>query len=347
MKRRPIGNKVSTIVAAGVLIVPLMLCLTSSMALSADKTINLRWTTVSTTTHPNFIVDQKWAEKLNEKTNGKVQITVYPAGTLNPPFETYNAVKTGIADIGSAPVGFSGSVMPLNKLFGDATHGVDSAARAARLWTTALTDMPELRKEFEGVHLLFVTATLPLSISCKVKIEKMEDFKGIVMRFPPGLEPLAKAWGATPITVPTSDIYVSLQKGIIKGYFAGNSLLRTMRLAELIKYSTTFDMVFGLTWVGMNIKKWESLPQDVKQVITDLAPEAQAESLRAVDAELKESMDYAVGEGVEFYEVKPAEVKRFEGAARNVFADIADGLEKRGKPANKVLAELERLLAQE
>ena len=347
MKKRLIGNKVSTIVMAGLLVVPLMLCLTSFTALSADKTINLRWTTVSTTTHPNFIVYQKWADKINDKTNGNVRITVYPSGTLNPPFETYNAVKTGIADIGSAPVGFSASVMPLNKLFGDAIHGMDSASKAAGLWTTALTDMPELRKEFEGVHLLFVTATLPLSISCKVKIEKMEDFKGIVMRFPPGLEPLAKAWGATPITVPTADIYVSLQKGIIKGYFAGNSLLKSMRLAEHIKYSTTFDMVFGLSWIGMNINKWESLPQDVKQVITDLAPEGQRNSIKATDDILKESMEYAIAEGVEFYEVKPAELKRFQAAGKNVFHNIANDLEKRGKPANKVLAELERLLAQE
>lgn len=347
MKGRPIGSKVSTILMVCVLIVPLILCLTFSMALSADQAINLRWTTVSATTQPNFIVFKNWAEKISQRTNGKVQITVYPTGTLNPPFQTYNAVKTGIADMGAAPVGFSGSVMPLNKLFGDAIHGVDSATRAARLWTTALDDMPELQKEFEGIHLLFVTSTLPLSISCKVKIEKMEDFKGIVMRFPPGLEPLAKAWGATPITVPTADIYVSLQKGIIKGFFAGNSLLKSMRLAEHIKYSTTFDMVFGLSWIGMNINKWESLPQDVKQVITDLAPEGQMNSIKATDDILKESMEYAIAEGVEFYEVNPAELKRFQATGKNVFRDIADDLEKRGKPANKVLAELERLLAQE
>jgi TRAP-type C4-dicarboxylate transport system substrate-binding protein len=326
--------------------VSLMLCLISSVALSADDAIKLRWTTVSTTTHPTYIVNKKWAEKINKKTNGRVQITVYPVGTLNPPFQTYNAVKTGIADIGSAPVGFSASVMPLNKLFGDAIYGVDSAAEAARLWTTALVEMPELRKVFEGIHLLFMTSTLPLSLSCKTKIEKMEDCKGIVMRFPPGLEPLAKAWGATPITIPSSDIYVSLQKGIVKGYFAGNSLLKSMRLAEHIKYSTTFNMVFGLSWIGMNIKKWESLPQDIKQIITDLCPEAQRDAIRATDEVSKESMEYATAEGVEFYQVDPVIVKRFETAGKKVYKNIAEDLEKRGKPGKKVLAELERLLAQ-
>ena len=81
---------------------------------AADEVIELRLTHINSSIHPTHIALEKFSEEVYNRTNGKVKIVLFPSDTLNPPMETYNAVKTGLADIGRAPVGYSAAVMPLN-----------------------------------------------------------------------------------------------------------------------------------------------------------------------------------------------------------------------------------------
>ena len=119
--------------------------------LKIQDSIELRFTTVVSTLHPNFKSWEKYADEVFNRTDGKVKIVLYPTGTLNDPMDTYNAVKNGLADIGCAPVGYSASIMPLNKLYGDALMGIPNATEAAGIWTESFKNMPELQKELEDV----------------------------------------------------------------------------------------------------------------------------------------------------------------------------------------------------
>jgi TRAP-type C4-dicarboxylate transport system substrate-binding protein len=344
MKRERKPKRTVSVLTMGAMFVLIMLCLLSTSALAAEKPIELRYTTTVTSIHPNFKAAQEFSDEVNKRTGGKVHITVFPSGTLNPPFETFNAIKTGIAQIGAAPVGYSAQIMPLNKLFGDALMGVPTAKEASGLWTMALKDLPELKNEFEGLHLLWVNSTLPLSIgTTKKPIHKLEDFKGLVMRFPPGLEPLAKTWGVSPISVAPGDLYVAVQKGTVEGFMGGSEMLKAMRLAEYIKYITSVSMAFGISYTAMNIKTWESLPPDVQKVFNDLTEWGQALQLRYTEESEKESLDFAFSQGCKPIKIDQAEIDRIHQISMPVFEKMAADLEARGKPARKVLREIERL----
>lgn len=312
-----------------------------------NKPIELRFTTVVTTLHPDFKSWEKFSAEVDKRTNGQVKITMYPSGTLTPPLETFNAVKSGIADIGAAPVGYSAAVMPLNKLFGDAMMGASNAKEAIAVWNTAWDNMPELRQELDGVHVLWRYATVPLSVgTTKTEIRKLEDLKGLVMRIPPGLEPLAKAWGVSPVSMPVGDIYVAMEKGAVDGFYGGSEMLQSMRLAEFAKYVTNVQTAYGLGFVGMNQKVWDSLPEDVQAVFNDLGEWGQTITIEAFDEAEKQAREFALSQGCEFIEIEEAELQRIFAASRPAFQEIAAGLEKQGKPAQKVLSELEKLIAQ-
>jgi TRAP-type C4-dicarboxylate transport system substrate-binding protein len=314
---------------------------------AVEKPIELRFTTVVTTLHPNYRAWSQVADEVNKRTNGKVKITLYPSGTLNAPNETFNAVKSGLADIGGAPVGYSATIMPLNKLVGDAMLGVPSASEAAKIWSEAFASLPELQQEFEGVHLLWMAATTPLCLGTRdKKIGKLEDLRGLTLRFPPGLEPLAKKWGANPVNMPIADIYEALQKGTVQGFYGGAEMLQSMRLAELTKYAVgNLNMVYGLSWIGMNNKTWESLPPDVQQVFNDIRDWAQEVTVAAFDQSEREAREFAAAQGCEMVELDSAEVQRIHEVSRPVFRQIAETLEGQGKPAKKVLEALDQLLA--
>lgn len=311
------------------------------------ETIELRFTTVNASTQPNFKVFEEFANKVNEKTNGRVKITVYPTGTLNPPPETFNAVKTGLADIGAAPVGYSAAIMPLSKLLGDAMMGVPNVREATRIWNTAYNEMPELQKEFEDMHVLWLYSTSPLSIgTTKKPIHKIEDFKGLVMRFPPGTEPLAKAWGVSPVNMPVGDIYSALQKGAVSGFMGGSEMLQSMKLAEFTKHVTQAQMVFGLSYAAMNKKVWDSLPADVQQILDDVAKWAHEAAISKNEEAETKVQEFAKSQGVEFITLDQAELQKLYSASKPVFDQIAAGLEEKGKPAKKILNELEKLSSQ-
>jgi TRAP-type C4-dicarboxylate transport system substrate-binding protein len=344
MKRAQTARRTSLLLVAIVMVLSVAPFLLPVRAAAAEKPLELRFTTVVTTLHPNYKAYQSFADEANKRTGGKVHITVYPSGTLNPPFETYNAIKTGMAQMGAAPVGYSAPVLPLNKLFGDALRGMTTAKEATRAYATALKSIPEMMAEYEGVHLLWVYSTLPLSIgTAKKPITRIEDFKGLVMRFPPGLEPLAKAWGATPISVAVGDIYVALQKGTVQGFFGGSEMLQAMRLAEHTKYVTSVDMVYGLSYVAVNKKAWDALPPDVQKVMDGLGEWAQGVTVENTDAAEKASLDFAKSQGTQIVRIEKAELAKLYAASDPVFDKMAAELEGRGKPGKKVLAEVDRL----
>ena len=69
---------------------------------TAEK-IQLRFSTMFPQTHLHTVLNQKFADEIKKRTNGQVEITVYPVGTLNAPEKVYESVVKGIADIGMQP----------------------------------------------------------------------------------------------------------------------------------------------------------------------------------------------------------------------------------------------------
>lgn len=313
---------------------------------SAEKPIELRFTSTVTSIHPTFGILQEFANEVNKRTKGKVQITVYPSGTLNPPFECYNAVISGIAQIGAAPVGYSAQIMPLSKLFGDALRMMGNSTEAANAWKVGLEKIPEMRKELDGVHLLWVYATIPMGLHTNKEVKKVEDLKGLILRVPPGTEPVAKAWGVSPMAVPIADLYVSLQKNIINGFVGGSEGLKANRLAEQIKYSADLDMIHGLQWVGINKKVWDSLPPDVQKAMTEVSALISPKHNKSVDKAGDEVDEFAISQGTKIVKINKAELEKIHNLAKPTWEKIAADLETKGKPGNKVLKEIDRIVAE-
>lgn len=317
-----------------------------SEGISAEKPIELRLTTSVTSIHPTFLILQEFAGEVNKRTNGRVQITVFPSGTLNPPFESYNAVVSGIAQIGAVPVGYSAQVMPLSKLFGDALRMMGNSTEAANAWKIALERIPEMKKEFSEVHLLWVYATIPMGLHTTKEVKKAEDLKGLILRVPPGTEPVAKAWGVSPMSVPIADLYVSLQKNVINGFVGGSEGLKTNRLAEQVKYTAGLNMIHGLQWVAVNKKVWDSLSPDIQKTITEVSAWITPKHNRTVDRVGEEVDQFAASQGTKIVKIDKAELEKIHKLARPTWEKIAASLEAKGKPGKKVLQEVDRIVAE-
>lgn len=236
----------------------------------AAEKIQLRFTTVFPQTHLHTVLNQMFADEIKQKTQGKVEITIYPVGTLNPPAKTYDAVVQGIADIGmSCPLWVAGR-FPLSEIF-------EMPSEIPSSWVTTMTykDLFEkfTFKEYEDVHVLYLHGPgRNLLMTKNTPVRKLADMKGMTIRTSGGTVELIKAWGGVPRAMPMGEVYEALAKGVVDGNFAVPEVLKGWNVAEVVKYVTVTPIsTSSCQFVAMNKKKWESLPNDVKKVFTELS----------------------------------------------------------------------------
>jgi len=236
---------------------------------AADK-IQLSFTTVFPQTHLHTVLNQMFADEIKKRTNGKVEITIYPVGTLTAPVKVYDAVVKGIADIGmSCPLWVAGR-FPLSEIF-EMPSDIPSS------WVTTKTykDLFDkfTFKEYKDVHILYLHGPGRNVITTKnTPINKPDDLKGLKFRTSGATVELVKAWGGVPRAMAMSEAYEALSKGVVDGNFAVPETLKGFKLAEPVKYLTVPPVsTSSCQFVAMNKKKWDSLPDDVKKVFTELS----------------------------------------------------------------------------
>lgn len=105
------------------------LAASAAIALGAAEAMaqNYRWKMVVISNENSVyttVFAKPYADKVAELTNGRVQIEVVPSGVIAPPFQEYNAVLDGLADLANVP-----SIYIYNR---DPTNGIPALPVACR-----------------------------------------------------------------------------------------------------------------------------------------------------------------------------------------------------------------------
>lgn len=112
----------------------------------------------------------------------------------------------------------------------------------------------------------------------KKPITKIADFKGLRLR-PTGAEAakLATALGASPVTVPVTEVYMSAEKGLVDGLLGmGVDSYRGLSFFEVFKHITDFSINAGDQLILISNKHFDSLPADVKVILLEEAARFEA-----------------------------------------------------------------------
>ncbi|MDT3697782.1 MAG: TRAP transporter substrate-binding protein [Thermincola sp.] len=209
--------------------------------------------------------------EIDKATGGKVKITSYPAGTLTPSNETYDGVTKGVADIGISAYSYNRGRFPVVESFllPGLEYNNSSAASAALVEGIAQLNPQEL----QDTHHMFSFAAGPGDLYTKKPVRSLEDLKGMQVGATAGLRADAVGLlGATPVVQPMPEWYESLSKGVMDGGVSPVEVLQGFRLGEVsADYITLTPFLYNQAFfVVMNNDKWNSLPADLQQAITDV-----------------------------------------------------------------------------
>jgi TRAP-type transport system periplasmic protein len=176
------------------------------------------------------------------------------------------------------------------------------------------------------------------------QVKTMADLKGLKMRAPTRqVNKLLGFLGATPVGMPLPGIPDALSKGTINGCVIPWEVVPSVKVHELTKYHAEFDPVGGALYtttfvMGMNKKKYESLPPDLKKIIdANSGPDTSAwlgKTQQAGDAAGRKS---ASDRNNSISTLGVAEAQEFRRASRLVEVEWVEDMKKRGYDGQKLL----------
>lgn len=282
------------------------------------------------------------SEGIAKETNKATTIRIYPGGELGPgPDKQYDRVVDGVADIGYGLPGYTASQFPMTLLM--EVPGVimpDTGTQA--LWK----NIEQLNGEFKRVKLLGIWNNPESVLMTKDKpIKSLDDLKGLKIRVSSrNVGDLLTAWGASPVSMPITEVYNSMSTGVIDGVYTDASVLQSFKLNEVSKYVTKgMHSALSPQFLIMNRDSWDGLDEASKAAMTKLTGVEMSETGRKIQADHATSALKAFTESSkEVITLSEAEAAKFNAASAQLLDKAVADLEAKGVKAKDFVTALKQ-----
>ena len=214
-------------------------------------------------------------ENVEKASNGRIGVTLFAAGALGNEAELTDMVKMGTVQ-GTR----GGSFAKANKKFLIYTlpflfNDTDSVLRAMR--SNFGNDIGK-HAEANGYYIpaTGVAGGFRQISNSKKPINVPEDAAGLKIRTPP-IETIVKtmqALGANPQSIPYGETYMALKMGVVDGQENPPSNIVEMKFYEAQKFLSIVDYQIHPDPFMVNLKWYQSLPDDLKVVFNKAAKDA-------------------------------------------------------------------------
>ncbi len=317
---------------------------------ASAKTIELRFATSFSTKHTMQVrVFEPWAEKINKLTKGKVVVTFFPGGALGKAPDHYALAEKGIADIVYILHDYTPGRFPMTSVF-ELPFMTPSATKTSRAMWRTYENFPEFQREYKKVKVLALFCHPGGDFhTVKKPITSIADFEGMKIRTAnPFVTQALKSFGAIPVTIPITETYTALERGVVDGTVVPWEGLGIFKLDDLTKYATLADFYTMTMAVLMNKRKWDSLPDDVKMIMTEHSGLAMSLACgKAYDDTDEPFKKRALSKGIQVIELPPAEKKKLEDLTIPLRNEWIRDMESRGLPGRAVLEAALQFLEEE
>jgi TRAP-type transport system periplasmic protein len=277
----------------------------------------------------------QWCKEVEKRTNGTVKVTQFPGGTLTPPTQTYISVTRGVTDIGLSFFSYTMGRFPLTEVL-DLPLGYRSAYTATKLANEFYKKFRP--KELDDVKVLFLTTSPPHMLFAKKPVKNLEDLKGLKIRSTGTSAKVVAALGGAPVSMPMSEAYDALSKGVAQGIIGPYEPMKGFRLAEVVDNSTEYGSAYvNANYIVMNKDKWNSLPANTQKIIEQINDEWVEKMGKLWDELDKEGKDVFVQKGGKVVVLSKEEDARWAAKLRPILDEYVTSMKAKGLPADEAL----------
>ena len=313
----------------------LMLCLCLLLvtgvfsAFAQAKKINLNQT--SSAAHPWQKACEAWAKAVQEKTQGRYTVQVYPNATLAQ--GNYSVmmemVQAGTiqAAVESLTVlsAYNKDVSILNKpfLFNDVAHTTRFLSADVPVWKKWMG-------QFEKANLVIIsTAPRPMrQLNNRVRmIKSPADMAGMKFRVPMNdfYVKIFETLGAKPVPMPSSEIYTAIQLGTADGEDNSVQTQYDFKTHEVAKNFTIINYIADATFLFMNKNFYYAATPADQKVFMEAGKIFMDTNVKEDTAYYNVAMEAMKKSGVTFYEMPNADKKAFQDKLASFYKNLEAG----------------------
>jgi TRAP-type C4-dicarboxylate transport system substrate-binding protein len=229
-----------------------------------------------------------FVDEVRKLSDGRVDFAVYPAGQLGKDY--FSILRSGLSDMAVFLPSYESDKLPLSTVVELPNMYANVCEGANKYWKLAREGGSLGDSEFkkQGLHVLFVTVMPPHTLmTTKKPISDLASMSGLKVRSSgAAMSKTARILGAVPVQISPSEAYEALSRGTVDGAATPYNVLPPYNLEEQLKYAVNGLRLGGASIVyAMSTKKWNKLPADIKEVMSQAAKSTQAHLCEWLDEE--------------------------------------------------------------
>ena len=217
-----------------------------------------------------------FAENVKRMSNGRIQIEVFPSGTLGPGLKVSETVKNGVADMGHTWIGYDWGKDKTAVLFGGYAGSSDTEKMLHWLYRAGGA---ELQREFRDqkfglISMPLFVRTSEVFLHSRKPVKTLKDLQGLKLRTAGAWLEISKGMGASPVTMPGGEVYTALERGTIDATEWGtlyenkspgfHKVTKYVIIPGVHQPTAPFELL-------INKKAWGKLSNEDKKLVEDAA----------------------------------------------------------------------------
>ena len=294
----------------------------------SQEQIRIRFAHSLSSTEPAHLAAEFFARNVAARTNGRVQIQVFPGEQLGPGKEINEMIRQGANVMNITDPGYLSDFVPdIGVLNGP--YLVRTTQEYEKLLGSDWFRGVERRLEQAGFKLIMANGYFgQRHLIADKPIRSPAEMAGMTVRVPPNTMWIEtfKAMGARPTTVQWSEVYGALQQNVVQAAEAPLGSLWGAKLHEVRKVISTTGHFTAFTMWPMNINFFNRLPPDVQRVLLEEGQKGGAEQTRLTLSLNDDFMAKLKGAGVSFVDVDNAAFQRATAPVYKAFPKWTPGL---------------------
>ena len=311
------------ILGAG-LAVALTMAVGGSLPAAAQQKMVMKATDVHPLGYPTVEAVVRMGKKLEDATQGRLSIQMYPSMQLGGEKEMIEQAQVGALQIARISVGPMGPIVDELNVFN---------------MPFVFRDVPHMRKVIDGeignellgkltaspqsklVGLCWMDAGARSVYNSKKPVKTIDDLKGLKIRMMgnPIFVDTMNALGGNGIAMGFDQLYNALQTGVVDGAENNPPSYESGKHFQVAKYYSLTEHLIIPEILVFSKASWDKLSKEDQALIMKVSKEAQQEERTLWNEREAKSMEQIKAAGIEVITMAPAEKKKFQEAVKPVW----------------------------
>lgn len=275
---------------------------------------------------------QRYAERVAEASNGRVEITVFGSASQYSGAEVPAALAQGAIDMGAPLYLHLGRFVPESQ-FADLPMAY--GANEDEIYNVIDGEFGEaLHQEIEDT-LGIVVLGRPFGVGHAVvyttntPIRSTADMEGLKLRVPGGAANVERfnVFGANPVSIPWPDAPQSLQRGTVDGTLSTDEPVRSVSLWDSgLSYVFVDGQSYFMYVPLISGQAWSGLPEDVQSILVDTWEDLIDEARMTATERWNTARQINAENGIEVITPDPADLEQMRARLMDIQPELIETL---------------------